>query len=149
MCARWATGVAVVTGTGADGEPLGLVVNSFTSLSLDPPLVLFCPGHGSVSWRGMRGCGRFAINVLSGDQAALVPVFARSGGDKFAGVPVQDSADRLPALDGVIARLVCEVEAVYPGGDHEIVVGRVVAAETPDAAAPLLHYRGRAFGLSA
>ncbi|WP_224404053.1 flavin reductase family protein [Pseudonocardia sp. ICBG1034] len=143
VCGHWATGVAVVTGRAADGAPLGMAVNSFTSLSLDPPLVLFCPALASSTWPGIRAAGRFAVDVLATRHAALAGVFARSGGDKFAGVPLRETADGLPAIEGAVARLVCSVDAVHPGGDHEIVVGRVQHAEHEDDLDPLLFHRGR------
>ncbi|AFR50937.1 flavin reductase-like, FMN-binding protein [Gordonia sp. KTR9] len=142
MCGRWATGVAVVTGRDTDGSPLGMAVNSFTSLSLTPPLILFCPGLSSSTWPGIRATGRFAVNILGAEQAALAGAFARSGGPKFDGVELDSLPDGLPALRGAIARLVCDIEEIHPGGDHEIVVGRVTHT-VQDERPPLLFYRGR------
>ncbi|MFF3569279.1 flavin reductase family protein [Nocardia jiangxiensis] len=147
ICGRWATGVAIVTGTDTDGTPLGLAVNSFTSLSLDPPLILFCPAHSSSTWPRIRKTSQFAVNVLSDRQAHLVRAFARSGGDKFAGVEVVPTPDGLPAFAGAAARLVCRVDDIHPGGDHEIVVGRVLRTEQSDAE-PLLFHRGMTKALS-
>nr|WP_271209073.1 flavin reductase family protein [Rhodococcus wratislaviensis]GLK33528.1 monooxygenase [Rhodococcus wratislaviensis] len=142
VCGRWATGVAVVTGCDASGAPLGMAVNSFTSLSLTPPQVLFCPALSSSTWPGIRLSGRFAVNILGAEQGALAAAFSRSGGPKFDGVELDSLPDGLPALRGAIARLVCDIEAVHPGGDHEIVVGRVTHA-LQDERPPLLFYRGR------
>ncbi|QIX54020.1 flavin reductase family protein (plasmid) [Rhodococcus sp. DMU1] len=142
MCGRWATGVAVVTGRDASGAPLGMAVNSFTSLSLTPPLVLFCPALSSSTWPGIRTSGRFAVNILGAEQETLAAAFSRSGGPKFDGVELESLPDGLPALRGAIARLVCDIEAVHPGGDHEIVVGRVIHTQQ-DEHPPLLFYRGR------
>jgi flavin reductase (DIM6/NTAB) family NADH-FMN oxidoreductase RutF len=143
VCGHWVTGVAVVAGTDRHGVPLGMAVNSFTSLSLDPPLILFCPALTSSTWPGIRETGRFAVNILAAEQSSLARTFARSGGDKFADVALRTTDDGLPALDGAAARLVCEIEAVHPGGDHEIVVGRVVRAEQCDGLNPLVFHRGR------
>lgn len=142
VCGRWATGVAVVTGAAPDGGPLGMAVNSFTSLSLDPPLVLFCPALSSTTWPGIRDAGRFAVNILSERQAGLARTFARSGGSKFDGVDLEHAADGMPAFPGSAARIVCDIDAVHPGGDHEIVIGRVVLASRTDDP-PLLFHRGR------
>jgi flavin reductase (DIM6/NTAB) family NADH-FMN oxidoreductase RutF len=143
VCGHWATGVALVTGNGTDGRPRGLAVNSFTSLSLEPPLILFAPAAASTSWPDIKTSGRFAVNILAGDQAALSHSFARPGGDKFAHVALRPTDDRLPAIAGAAARLVCEIDMVHAGGDHEIVIGRVIGAEHADDPTPLLFYRGR------
>lgn len=141
VCGRWITGVAVVTGTALDGAPLGMAVNSFTSLSLDPPLVLFCPALSSSTWPRIHDSGRFAVNILSDAQAHLARSFARSGGDKFVDARLRPTDDELPALDGAVARLVCDVEQVHPGGDHAIVVGRVLAVDQTESR-PLLFHQG-------
>lgn len=141
VCGRWVTGIAVITGATADGAQFGMAVNSFTSLSLDPPLVLFCPGLNSRSWPGIKAGGRFAVHILSESQTLLARSFARSGDNKFADVPLRRTADGLPALDGVVARLLCDLEQVHPGGDHEIAVGRVLGVEQAELK-PLLFHRG-------
>ncbi|MFC9833660.1 flavin reductase family protein [Rhodococcus sp. NPDC127530] len=143
VCSYWTTGIAVITGNASDGSPRGLAVNSFTSLSLDPPLILFAPAASSTTWPDIKATGRFAVNILSAEQAALAQSFARSGGDKFSNVSLLDSDDGMPHLAGAMARLVCDVEMVYAGGDHDIVVGRVLQAEQVEEATPLLFYRGR------
>jgi 3-hydroxy-9,10-secoandrosta-1,3,5(10)-triene-9,17-dione monooxygenase reductase component len=143
VCGHWTTGVAVVTGHDAEGRRLGMAVNSFTSVSLDPPLVLFCPALTSTTWQAIRGLGRFAVHFLAGDQADVAQSFARTGGDKFSGVPTRTVSDGLPALDGAAARLVCTTESTIPAGDHEIVVGRVQAMECDPAKDLLLFQRGR------
>lgn len=146
VCGHWATGIAVITGSAFDGSPRGLAVNSFTSLSLDPPLILFAPGATSTTWPDIQATGGFVVNILSGEQAALARAFARSGGDKFSNVSLLDSDDGMPHLAGAVARLVCETEMVYAGGDHDIVVGRVLRAEHVEQATPLLFYRGQMVG---
>ncbi|MET7997010.1 flavin reductase family protein [Amycolatopsis sp. NPDC005232] len=139
-CGAWPTGVAVVTSAGPDGAPVGLAVNSFTSLSLDPPLVLFCAGLSSTTWPHIRSAGRFLVQMLAADQYDVARVFARSGGDKFGGL-AWHWRDGLPELDGIAAALSCSMDGVYAGGDHEIAVGRVEAVETFDRR-PLVFHDG-------
>jgi flavin reductase (DIM6/NTAB) family NADH-FMN oxidoreductase RutF len=139
-CAAWPTGIAVVTGTDQNGGPVGLAVNSFTSLSLEPPLVLFCAALSSTTWPHIRGTGRFAVNVLAADQQPVARVFARSGGDKFSDL-AWEFRDGLPELDGTTAVLRCSLASVHPGGDHEIAVGRVESVDAPGAA-PLVFHEG-------
>lgn len=140
---RWVTGVAIVTGNGSDEEQLGMAVNSFTSLSLDPPLVLFCPALSSSTWPRIEATSRFAVNILAGHQGELARSFARSGVDKFRGVELREADDGLPAIDGAVARLVCTVQETHPGGDHQVVVGRVESAEQ-FGGNPLAFHRGSA-----
>lgn len=143
-CGRYATGVTVVTTLGVDGHKEGLTVNSFTSVSLDPPLVLFCLDRKAGSFQGFTKAGRFAVNVLGEDQADLSTHFAKPGiPDKFAGVRHRVDPDGLPLLDDVLARIVCEIEHRYAGGDHEILVGRVVRIDLgKEGAKPLTYFRG-------
>lgn len=139
---QFCTGVTIVTAC-LDGEPVGFACQSFAALSLDPPLVLFCPGEGSRSWPKIAAAGRFAVNVLASDQAEVSAVFGGRGTDKFAALRWFPSPGGAPVLDGVLAWIDCAVEAVYPGGDHVIVVGRVEALAAPAAGkAPLLFHRG-------
>ncbi|HEY6495954.1 MAG TPA: flavin reductase family protein [Trebonia sp.] len=139
-CATWPTGIAVVTSVNAGGAPVGLAVNSFTSLSLEPPLVLFCAALSSATWPHIRGTGRFAVNVLGAGQQAVARGFARSGGDKFAGLAWKHQ-DGLPELDGIAAVLRCSLTAVHPGGDHEIAVGRVESVDVRGIK-PLVFHEG-------
>ncbi len=147
-CGEWATGVAVVTGTGQNGSALGMAVNSFSSLSLDPPLVLFCPAATSSTWPLIEVSGRFAVNILTEEQHELARVFAASGGDKFAAVETRDTADGLPAIAEAGTRLVCSVRDTFPGGDHTIVVANVEAVEHISER-PLVFHRGRTVRLHA
>jgi 3-hydroxy-9,10-secoandrosta-1,3,5(10)-triene-9,17-dione monooxygenase reductase component len=139
-CAAWPTGIAVVTGADRDGGPVGLAVNSFASLSLAPPLVLFCAALTSTTWPHIRDSGRFAVNVLAADQQQVARVFAKSGGDKFAGLAWRHR-DGLPELHGIAAVLRCSLAAVHPGGDHEIAVGRVESVDVRGTA-PLVFHDG-------
>ncbi|MFC4506412.1 MULTISPECIES: flavin reductase family protein [Streptomyces] len=144
---NFASGVTVVTAPAADGEtgPAGFACQSFSSLSLDPPLVAFMVARRSTTWPRIARAGVFCVNVLGADQGALCRAFAVSGADKFAGVeydaaPVSGS----PRLTGSHAWIDCTIHAVHPGGDHLIVVGRVDALGAADGDdAPLLFHKGR------
>ncbi len=125
------TGVVIVT-AGHDGEPAGMTLQSFMSLSLDPPLVLLSVAKTSASWPRISAGGRFLINILSESQAALARQFSRSGTDKFAGVSYElDRRLGGPLLTGVSAWVDCRAEAEHDGGDHTIVVARVLDAALP------------------
>ncbi|MGI8758439.1 MAG: flavin reductase family protein [Acidimicrobiales bacterium] len=135
------TGVVVVTA--ADGDtPVGLSVNSFTAVSLDPPLVAFCAARRSSSWAAIRRVGAFCANILAEDQEAVSRVFAARGADRFAGIGWAPAASGSPRLHGVLAWLDCEIEAVHDGGDHEICMGRVGALDVERRDGPLVFYRG-------
>ena len=138
---HFSTGVVVVTAVGADG-PAGMTCQSVVSLSLDPPLVLFCPAKSSTSWPLIRTAGSFCINILAADQRRLCGAFARSGGDKFEGVDWSPGSTGAPVLAGTLAHVECLLEAVHPGGDHEIAVGAVVDLAVRRAAKPLVFFRG-------
>lgn len=140
----FATGVTVVTGMGVGG-PVGFSCQSFASVSLEPPLVLFCPGRTSRSWPLIRDSGRFCVNVLADDQEELCMRFATSGGDKFGGLEWHETTWG-PSLDGVLSTVMCDVDAVHAAGDHDIVIGRVRELVLHREAAPLVFYRGT-FGL--
>jgi 3-hydroxy-9,10-secoandrosta-1,3,5(10)-triene-9,17-dione monooxygenase reductase component len=126
----FATGVAFVTAT-VDGAPLGLIVSTFTAVSLDPPLVSFCPARDSFTWRRMRQAGSFTVNVLRSRHAG----FARR-----AGAP---EADRFaePLIDP-LAVIACDLEAEHPAGDHTIVVGRVRSLHVSSPSRPLVYFAG-------
>lgn len=143
-CGRYTTGVCVVTTLGVEGHKEGLTVNSFTSVSLDPPLVLFCLDKQSGSFEGFTHAGRFAVNVLREDQGELSTHFAMPGiPDKFKDVKHRTDPDGLPLLDNVLARIVCEIENRMEGGDHIILLGRVVRIDLGEKdAQPLVYYRG-------
>ena len=147
MLRRHVAGVAVVTTLTADGAPVGLTVNSFTSVSLDPPLVSFCVANDASARPALQAAGRFAITVLGADQAELASRFAESGVDRFAGVEWLEGTDGLPRLPGGLTWLSCAKEIEHPAGDHVIVIGRVHAAESGPAEGPLLHHGGRLYGL--
>lgn len=143
VLSHFATGVVVVTGRTPEG-PAGLTCQSFMSLSLEPPLVLLSIARASASWPRIRDTGRFAVNVLSSAQADVSTAFAVSGGDKFTGAAWHPGLFGNPLLDGALAQLECDLDAVHPGGDHEIVVGRVrglAAVPQLETPSPLVYYR--------
>ncbi|MGY1916823.1 flavin reductase family protein [Blastococcus sp. SYSU DS0973] len=142
---HFASGVTVVTANTPDG-PIGFTCQSFSSLSLDPPLVAFAPARTSRTWTRLREIGRFCVNVLAEGQDAVSQNFARSGADKFAGVPWRVSAHGSPVLDDVVAWIDGELWAEYDGGDHTIVVARVLDLGAAPDRRPLLFHRG-AYGL--
>jgi flavin reductase (DIM6/NTAB) family NADH-FMN oxidoreductase RutF len=142
---HFATGVTVVTSVGADGRPVGTTANAVSSLSLDPPLLLVCFDRSSQTLEAVRAHGAFAVNVLAAPQQELSANFARRGlAAAWDGVRHRPGLTRSPRLHDVLATLECTVEHRFPGGDHEIVIGRVLAAETGDTESPpLLFWRGR------
>lgn len=140
---HYPTGVSVITSADADGRPAaGMVVGTFTSVSLDPPLVAFLPDKSSTSWPLIAETGRFCVNVLSADQEDLCRAFSARGGDKFAGVPWHPSPSGTPILDGVVTWVDCRIEQVVESGDHYIVVGRVLDLAVASEAQPLAFHRG-------
>jgi 3-hydroxy-9,10-secoandrosta-1,3,5(10)-triene-9,17-dione monooxygenase reductase component len=144
---HFVSGVTVVTATAPEG-PVGFTCQSFSSLSLDPPLVAFAPSRSSRTWPQLRDARRFCVNVLAEQQSELSTQFARSGTDKFAGVPWTPSPHGSPVLDGVVAWIDSELWAEYDGGDHTIVVARVLDLGADGSRTPLLFHRG-AYGLQA
>ena len=137
---RYATGVTVVTAMGPDG-PVGMTANSFTSVSLDPPLILWCPSRASARFAAFEGAAHYAVHVLASDQLALCRHFSRHG-TEFAGLDLSETPEGLPALSGCVARFDCRAEARHDGGDHAILVGRVLRAAFHPGD-PLLFWNGR------
>ncbi|KUL35010.1 monooxygenase [Streptomyces sp. NRRL F-4489] len=145
---RFCTGVAVITARRPDGSPVGMAVQSFSSVSLDPPLVCFCPALTSTTWPAISEAGRFAVNVLAADQQELCRQFAVTGGDKFHGVDWRSGVNGAPLLTAALATLECELVDALPGGDHLIALGRVTALTPPERlreTGPLLYFR-RTYG---
>ncbi len=138
------TGVVVVTARAPDGDPLGFTCQSFASLSLEPPLVSFAPARTSTTWPRIRDVGAFCVNVLAAGQRDRSVGFARGGGavDKFTGVDWWPAPSGAPVLEGVSAWVDCALHAEHDGGDHTIVVGRVLDLGADPARLPLLFYRG-------
>jgi flavin reductase (DIM6/NTAB) family NADH-FMN oxidoreductase RutF len=144
----FATGVCVVTTRDASGNPAGVTVNSFTSVSLEPPLVLFCLDRRGSALARFGAAPAWAVHVLADGQEDLARRFARRSGeaaraDPWAGLAWAESEDGLPRLHGCLARLSCTAERVADGGDHAILIGRVSALDWQEEGRPLLYFRGR------
>lgn len=141
---NYPTGVTVITAMDAEGKPCGLVVGTFTSVSLDPPLVGFLPDKKSSSWPAVEQAGQFCVNVLAADQVDLCRKVSVSGPDKFAGVEYTLSPHNLPVLAGAMVSIQCKLESVTEAGDHWFVLGRVLGLEAHrDDADPMLFFRGK------
>ncbi|MBU8833958.1 flavin reductase family protein [Mycolicibacterium goodii] len=140
---EYPTGVVVVTAISQSGEPLGMTVGSFTSVSLKPPLVAFLPSKSSSSWKALRESGnRFCINVLSADQEELCRTIATRKTDKFADIKWHSSPGGNPVIEGAVVWVDCVTEQIYGAGDHDIVVGRVLNLDVGVTREPLLFFRG-------
>lgn len=139
---QFCTGVVIATGC-VDGRPAGFAAQSFSSVSLDPPLVLLCPAKTSTSWPRLRDSGSFCINILAADQKPVCDVFAQSGIDKFAALSWHPGVTGSPVLDGVLAYVDCDLHAEHDAGDHTVVLGRVRDVRILDPeGSPLLFFRG-------
>jgi 3-hydroxy-9,10-secoandrosta-1,3,5(10)-triene-9,17-dione monooxygenase reductase component len=139
---HFCTGVTVVTSL-AGGEPVGFTCQAFAALSLEPPLVLFCPAATSSSWARIEPTGHFCVNVLAEDQRHLSRAFGSNTPDRFDGLRWASTVDGAPVLDGVLAWAACRIEAVHPAGDHRVVVGRVTELGECTDGRPLLFYKGQ------
>jgi 3-hydroxy-9,10-secoandrosta-1,3,5(10)-triene-9,17-dione monooxygenase reductase component len=144
---HFGTGVVVIAGL-VESIPFGLTCQSFMSVSLDPPLICFCPSHTSTSWQSIRTSNRFSVNVLALDQRSTCEAFARSGSDKFRDIQWRRSKYDNPLIDGSIAYIDCDIVDVVATGDHDIVVGRVRDLKLSRPSAPLLFYQGQFTSLS-
>jgi flavin reductase (DIM6/NTAB) family NADH-FMN oxidoreductase RutF len=144
---HFATGVTIITTKSKEGVPAGLTANSFTSVSLDPPLVLVAVDKKADSWPHFEESKVFTVNILNDEMETLSRKFAVSGGDKFQGVAYHAGANGVAILDGALGYLECKLYATYDGGDHTLYLGLIEQAETREAK-PLLFYRGgyRAIG---
>lgn len=138
----FATGVTVVTSQSPSGERVGLTANSFTSVSLDPPLLLFCPANGASALPVLRESGRFAINILDLDGQAVANRFTQRDLDRFGAHEWLDW-DGVPVLATAKAAFSCELHADHDGGDHRIIVGRVTQLALDTSREPLLYLHGR------
>ncbi|ATB63413.1 flavin reductase family protein [Pseudomonas mosselii] len=147
---HYASGITVIT-SHCDGEPLGFTCQSFYSVSMNPPLVSFSVMSNSASYPGIRKAGRFAVNILSGEQVGISNQFSRRGTDKWQGVDWQASPLGNPIIAGSLHWLDCEIHAEHAAGDHLIVIGEVKALNLQEAAAaqPLLYFKGQYCNLAA
>src|ERR1700683_1382732 len=127
---HFATGVTIIATVSKDGVPFGLTANAFTSVSLDPPLLLISVDKKAESFPHFEESKVFTVNVLSEEQEGLSRKFAVSGGDKFQGVVYHTGASGVPILDGMLAYLECKLYAAYDGGDHTLFLGEIEQAET-------------------
>jgi flavin reductase (DIM6/NTAB) family NADH-FMN oxidoreductase RutF/pimeloyl-ACP methyl ester carboxylesterase len=139
----FATGVTIITAMGADGNPVGLTANSFTSVSLDPPLLLVCVANSAGSAPVLRSAERFAVNVLQIGQQPTSNRFAGKGEDRFANTPWEVGEFGTPVLTGSLSSFECARDALHDGGDHFILVGRVLKAMFEPRRDPLLYFRGK------
>ncbi|MBL8998388.1 MAG: flavin reductase family protein [Gemmatimonadetes bacterium] len=139
---RFASGVTVLTMRDADGKDHGMTATAFSSLSLDPPLVLVCVDRSASMAGPLEGATHLAVNLLAHGQEDVSRRFAEKDVDRFAGVEVVRGIGEVPLIDGAIAHLECRIHARHPGGDHVIVVGEVLDARAHEGE-PLIYHRGR------
>jgi flavin reductase (DIM6/NTAB) family NADH-FMN oxidoreductase RutF len=139
---QFATGVTIITAIDGD-EPVGVAANSFTSVSLDPPLVLFCVAKSSSTWPRIQSAQKFAVNILGEHQEEVCRVFATRGLDRFAEVGWHVGVGGSPVLHDTLGYLDCEFWAELDGGDHIIVVGKVLDLGLTQEGGPLLFFRGQ------
>jgi flavin reductase (DIM6/NTAB) family NADH-FMN oxidoreductase RutF len=148
VMASFPSGVTVVTALDADGQLVGITASAFSAVSLDPPLVLFCPQYSSATYPVLRDLKRFAIHLLSAEQQAHAYTFASKGKDKAAAIEWQLSEHGNPLLADATAIIECELWREYEGGDHAIIVGLVKHLHLPEQAlAPMLYHRGKLGGV--
>lgn len=143
---QFCTGVTIIT-TVDGGEPAGFACQSFAALSLEPPLVLFCPTKTSRSWAAIERSGIFCVNVLSEEQQSTCARFGSREPDKFAGIDWTASPLGSPILTGSLAHIDCSLESVHDGGDHWVAFGRVSSLSEIREERPLLFYRGQYTGI--
>ena len=135
------TGVTVITGM-SDGKPVGMAIGSFSSVSLDPPLVLFCPQKSSSSWPKIEASGGFCANILTSEQEDVCRVMASKTEDKFSGIGWRAGDSGSPVLADVLGYIDCTIERVHDEGDHLVVIGRVLELDAANEGLPLVFYRG-------
>ena len=138
---HFATGITIVTAS-HDGEPVGMACNSFSTVSLEPPLVLFCAAKSSSTWPRIQAAGKWAVNILGEDDEEVSRLFAEKGADRFAHMTFRPGASGAPLLDRSLAFFDCVTDAEYDAGDHVVVVGRVLELGYQSEGKPLLFYRG-------
>ena len=141
-CGRFATGVTIATVLDAQGLPHGLTVNSFSSVSLEPPLISICLGHAVTVIEAFRDSKYFGINVLGDDQQVLSDRFARKGHDRFDGLEWYRGSHGAPLLPGVLAAIECSQHRRVTAGDHDIFIGEMLTSEVGEGK-PLIYFAGR------
>jgi flavin reductase (DIM6/NTAB) family NADH-FMN oxidoreductase RutF len=147
LLGRFTTGVTVITMYLPDGRPAGMTANSLASVSLKPPLVSVCIDHTAELYASLLAASGFVINVLEASQESLSRRFAAKHLDRFDGVGFHASPGGHPVLDGVLAWMECTPHATFPGGDHTILVARILSGATTEGA-PLVYFRGSYTGLT-
>lgn len=147
VLAHFCSGVAIITAADVGGAPVGMTVGSFTSISLDPPLVGFFAGANSTTLPHILTHGAFCVNVLAEDQTSLAQSFARSGADKFNDVEWSPASNGAAHLTGAHAWIDCRIDLRQSIGDHDLVVGRVSALVVPAPSSPLVFHRSLFHGL--
>jgi 3-hydroxy-9,10-secoandrosta-1,3,5(10)-triene-9,17-dione monooxygenase reductase component len=138
---HFATGVVLVTAMEGD-QPVGMACNSFTSVSLDPPIVLFCAAKSSSTWPRIQASGKWAANFLDEDGEEICRLFAQKGADRFAHIGITPGRTGSPIIEDALAFVDCETIAEHDAGDHLIVVGKVIELGYRHEGKPLLFYRG-------
>lgn len=138
------TGVTAITGLTNEGKPMGFIVGTFMSLSLEPPLVTFCVDKGSSTWPTLRSLGKFTANILSTEQLPVSRALSRKGDDKFQGVDYEIGPNETPRIKGATAWIDCEVLSEVVAGDHYMIVGGIDSMEATEKEALL--FRGGKFG---
>lgn len=141
--AQFVTGITIVTAAGGAGRLVGMTMNSFASVSLDPPLILFSVDRRAWSLDDFEAAEGYAVNVLSTDQQGLSDRFARQGEDKWAGLATRPGHANAPLLPGCIAQFECAPHATHDGGDHVIFIGRVIRFTSESRIPPLVYHRGK------
>jgi flavin reductase (DIM6/NTAB) family NADH-FMN oxidoreductase RutF len=138
---RFASGVTVVTARTASGEDHGMTVSAFCSVSLDPLLVLICVEHSTVLYGVITDVTQFVVNMLSSEQESISRRFSEQIDDRFDGIGYTRGLTGCAILEGILGYLECDIVTRYPGGDHTIILGKVIAAAA-NPGSPLLYYRG-------
>lgn len=143
VLSQFATGITVVTARDEEQRPRAITVNAFASVSLDPPLILYCLGKSAFNFDVFANAKAFAVNILSADERALSERFAREADDDISDLRVTELVTGSPVLVECLAALDCETEAIHKAGDHLIVIGRVKALDLPREAEPLIYFGRR------
>ena len=142
---NWGSGVTIVATPGRDGKPYGLTVSAFSSVSLDPPLILVCLDNRISGLQSFRDSGKFGVSILSEDQTELSTLFAKKDSQRPAELYFTGRTG-VPLINGALATLECKIQAIYAGGDHQILVGEVdsgALGTAKDGKGPLLYFRGK------
>jgi flavin reductase (DIM6/NTAB) family NADH-FMN oxidoreductase RutF len=140
---RFTTGVVLVTAQTEDGPPAGMAANSFTSVSLDPPLVALCAAYTSTTWPAIRAVGGFAVTILRDDHEEVCRAFATRGADRFAGRDWVRTPAGHPLLSDGLAWLDCRIDTIHPAGDHELVIANAIEWSNTGPGSPLIFHSGR------